>query len=161
MVRLDVWCVGAWAVVRAAVANGCASVQLMVHLADVRELPLLEAAAEAGLAVIARTPMAWGALTGKYSPGFKLPEGDFRSPGHWAHRRFTEYVERAQQLRFLEREHQTLGQAALRYVLATDGVSVVIPGAKTPEQVRQNVAAAAGRLTEDQLARIAKLQKGW
>ncbi len=147
--------------VRAAIGGGCAAVQLMVHMADVREMPLLEAAGEAHLAVIARTPLAWGALSGKYRPGFELPEGDFRSPGHWGHRAFTRYVQRAQQLRFLEGPRQTLAQAAIRYVLSIERASVVIPGAKTPEQVRQNVAAAEGRLTGEQLARIAELQEGW
>jgi aryl-alcohol dehydrogenase-like predicted oxidoreductase len=146
--------------VQAAIDNGCAAVQLMVHMADVRKLPLLRAAAEAGLAVIGRTPMAWGALSGKYKPGFTLPEGDFRSPGRWAHKTFSTYVERAQQLRFLEGPKQTLGQAAIRYVLAQKGLSVVIPGAKNAEQVAQNV-AAEGELTEEQLARIAELQAQW
>jgi len=145
---------------RSAIDGGCAAVQLMVHMADVRELPILHAAAEAGLAVICRTPMAWGALTGKYRPGFTLPETDFRSPGHWGHKTFTLYVERAQQLRFLERGGQSLGQAAIRYVLAQKGVSVVIPGAKSPEQVRQNV-AAGGTLSEAELAKIAELQESW
>jgi len=152
---------GSMAEVRSAIAGGCASVQLMVHMADTSERPLLDAAAEAGLAVVCRTPLAWGALTGKYAPGFDLAETDFRSPGHWGHRRFSEYVERARQLRFLEGPDQTLAQAAIRYVLSIEGVSVVIPGAKTPEQLRQNVAAAEGRLADEQLARIADLQAGW
>ena len=146
---------------RAAIDNGCASVQLMVHMADVREMPLLRAAAEAGLAVIVRTPLAWGALTGKYKLPFELPESDFRSPGHWGHKTFTKYVQRAQELRFLEGPGQTLAQAAIRYVLSLEGVSVVIPGAKTPEQLAQNVAAAEGRLTAEQLAKIAELQARW
>ncbi len=146
---------------RSAVEGGCASIQIMVHMAEVRALPLLQAADEAGLAVIVRTPMAWGALTGKYRPGFTLPKGDFRAPGGWAHKTFTKYVDRAEQLRFLEGANQTLGQAALRYVLAQRGVSVVIPGGKTPQQARQNIAAAEGALTADQLAKIAELQKTW
>lgn len=146
---------------RSAVDGGCASIQIMVHMADVGELPLLQAAADAGVAVIVRSPMGWGALSGKYEPGFSLPASDFRSAGHWGHKTFTQYVERAQQLRFLGGPDQTLGQAAIRYLLAQEGVSVVIPGGKTPEQVRQNVAAAQGELTEQQLAKIAELQQGW
>jgi aryl-alcohol dehydrogenase-like predicted oxidoreductase len=151
---------GSMAELRSAIDGGCAAVQLMVHMADVRELPLLRAAAEAHLAVVCRTPMAWGALSGKYKPGFKLPDSDFRSPGHWGHKTFTKYVERAQQLRFLEGPKQTLGQAAIRYVLAQKGVSVVIPGAKTAEHARQNAAAEAA-LTDEQLAKIAELQASW
>jgi len=146
---------------RSAMAGGCAAVQLMVHMADMRTRPVLRAAADAGLAVVARTPMAWGALSGKYTPGFTLPDSDFRSPGHWGHRTFTQFVERAQDLRFLERPGQTLAQGAIRYVLAQEGVSVVIPGAKTPEQVRENVAAAETELTSDELATVAEVQQTW
>jgi len=146
---------------RSAVEGGCSSIQIMIHMADAGEMPLLQAADKARLAVIVRTPMAWGALTGKYSPGFTLPASDFRSPGHWGHKTFTRYVDRAQQLRFLEGPDQTLGQAAIRYVLAQAGVTVVIPGAKTPAHARQNAAAAEGRLTDEQLARIAELQATW
>ena len=144
-----------------AIDGGCAAVQLMVHMADTSELPLARAAHQAGLAVICRTPLGWGALSGKYKPGFSLPASDFRAPDHWGHKTFTKWVERAQQLRFLEGPDRTLGQAALRYVLALDEISVVIPGGKTPEQVAQNVAAAERGLTAEQLERIAELQVSW
>lgn len=146
---------------RAAIDNGCAAVQLMVNMAESREIAMARAAAEAGVAVVCRTPMGWGALSGKYEPGFSLPETDFRSPGHWGHKTFTKWVEHAQQLRFLEAPDQTLGQAAIRYVLAQKEISVVIPGGKTPEQVAQNVAAAEGKLSAEELEKITELQKSW
>ncbi len=152
---------GTMAELRPAIENGCAAVQLMVHMADAGEMPLLRAAAEAGLAVICRTPMAWGALTGKYKPGFKLPREDFRSPGRWGHKAFKQYVERAQQFGFLAGPGQTPAQAAIRYVLAQPGVSVVIPGAKTAEHARENTAAGRGRLSKKQLSRIAEVQRQW
>jgi aryl-alcohol dehydrogenase-like predicted oxidoreductase len=44
---------------------------------------------------------------------------------------------------------------ALRWILDQPGVSVVIPGARTPEQVRSNVAAAqVAPLTPEQLAGV-------
>lgn len=52
--------IGSMAELRSAIDGGCAAVQLMVHMADVRELPLLRTAAEAQLAIVCRTPMAWG-----------------------------------------------------------------------------------------------------
>jgi aryl-alcohol dehydrogenase-like predicted oxidoreductase len=36
----------------------------------------------------------------------------------------------------------TMAQMALRWILMNDGVSTVIPGAKTPEQAQSNAAAA-------------------
>ena len=146
---------------RAAIDNKCSAVQLMVHMADASELAMARQAARAGLAVICRTPLGWGALSGKYIPGFRLGEADFRGIGKWGNVTFTTWVARAQKLRFLEGPDQTLGQAALRYVLALDEVSVVIPGAKTPEQVAQNVAAADRELTAEEMAQIAKVQSTW
>lgn len=37
----------------------------------------------------------------------------------------------------------TMAQFALRWIVDQHGVSVVIPGARNPEQARSNVAAAA------------------
>ena len=130
-------------------------------MAEPRHKELLDAAAEAGVGVIARTPLAWGALSGKYTEGVDLPKTDFRAEGNWGHKTFSKWVERAKDLAFLEREGQTLAQAALRYVLAQPAVSVVIPGAKSPQQVRENCAAAEGKLTDDELARIAEVHRRW
>ena len=52
---------------------------------------------------------------------------------------------RVEQLRFLERAGQTLGQAALRFVVAHPGVHCAAPGARTIEQLEANCAAADGR----------------
>ena len=53
---------------------------------------------------------------------------------------------------------KTMAQLALQYCLSQRAVSVVIPGAKTPEQVRDNAAASDGKpLTEDELSRIHEL----
>ncbi len=153
--------IGKLAEARAAIDNGAAALQFEVHMAEPRHKEFLDAAAEAGVAVIARTPLAWGALSGKYGPGVELPASDFRAEGNWGHKTFTKWVERAKDLAFLEREGQTLAQAALRYVLAQPAVSVVIPGGKTAEQVRENCAAAQGHLTEDELSRIEDIQRRW
>jgi aryl-alcohol dehydrogenase-like predicted oxidoreductase len=46
-----------------------------------------------------------------------------------------------------------MAQFALRWIVDQAGVSVVIPGARNPEQVRGNVGAAGlAPLTEEQLA---------
>jgi aryl-alcohol dehydrogenase-like predicted oxidoreductase len=49
---------------------------------------------------------------------------------------------------------------ALQFCLTNPAVSVVIPGAKTPEQLRQNVKASElGPLTDKEFARIDRLIK--
>jgi aryl-alcohol dehydrogenase-like predicted oxidoreductase len=47
----------------------------------------------------------------------------------------------------LERPGQTLGQAALRFMLANPAVHCVVPGARTREQLESNVPAADADLT--------------
>jgi aryl-alcohol dehydrogenase-like predicted oxidoreductase len=49
-----------------------------------------------------------------------------------------------------------MSQFALRWVIDQPGVSVVIPGARNPEQARQNAASAALEpLSAEQLAGVA------
>jgi aryl-alcohol dehydrogenase-like predicted oxidoreductase len=141
--------------------RGCKGLQFEYNLLRPQRRDWIAKATDAGVGVIIRTPLAWGALTGKYEPGYELPEDDFRHESNWGGKAFRKFVGQAQELRFLEREGQTMSQAALRYVLAEPGVAVVIPGGKTPEQVRDNCAAAEAGLTGEELARIAELQAEW
>jgi aryl-alcohol dehydrogenase-like predicted oxidoreductase len=67
-------------------------------------------------------------------------------------------LEVVEQLRELVPEGATMAQLALRWILRFDAVSTVIPGARTPEQARANVAAAdLADLPESTLGRIAEL----
>ena len=68
---------------------------------------------------------------------------------------------RIEQLRFLERPGQTLAQAALRFVLAHPSVHCVVPGARSPAQLEDNIAAADADLLPDELARVRELQSEW
>jgi aryl-alcohol dehydrogenase-like predicted oxidoreductase len=52
-------------------------------------------------------------------------------------------VTAARELSELVDNGSTLAQFALRWIIDQPGVSTVIPGARNPEQVSQNVAAAA------------------
>jgi aryl-alcohol dehydrogenase-like predicted oxidoreductase len=54
-------------------------------------------------------------------------------------------LEAVRRLRPLVPQGQTMAQFALRWVLDQPGVTVVIPGARNPEQARGNAAAAALR----------------
>ena len=91
-----------------------------------------------GVGIIARVPLASGLLTGKFTPETTFPEGDHRA--NWKPTELRARLERVESLRFLAKG-RTLAQAALRFAVADPAVSVVIPGAKTAAQVRENVAA--------------------
>jgi aryl-alcohol dehydrogenase-like predicted oxidoreductase len=103
--------------------------------------------------------LARGLLTGKFKVGEPIaPEQQWRRP---AGQKLQTRLRRVEQLRFLERPGQTLAQAALRYVLAHPAVHCVVPGARTRDQLEDNVPAADADLTPAELARIKQLQAEW
>jgi aryl-alcohol dehydrogenase-like predicted oxidoreductase len=120
---------------------------------------LLPLAKRENVGVMVRTPLARGLLTGKFPAGQAIPADQvWRRPrGDQQQLR----LGRVEQLRFLERPGQTLGQAALRWVLAQPGVHCVVPGARTVEQLEANVAASDADLTAAELDRVASLHAQW
>ena len=110
----------------------------------------------AGVGIIAREPLGNGFLTGSIPRTARFPPGDIRS--HWPPGMVAARAEVAERLAFLRKDGRTLAQAALRFLLAHPEVSVAIPGAKTPAQVEENLAASdAPPLTDDELARVRSL----
>lgn len=114
---------------------------------------LLPASKNGGTAVIARVPLDSGSLTGGWTADSyaRFPTG---SQQHHMFRgdRFAETLERLERLKADVAPHYTsLAEAAMRYVLAHDEVSVVIPGMSTPEEVDLNVAIATGAPFPDSL----------
>ncbi|UGT61061.1 aldo/keto reductase [Nocardia asteroides] len=121
------------------------------------EREVVPAARADGLGVVPYFPLASGLLTGKYRRGADFPPGSrFALAARFADRyvadanfdrveRWTEFA--------AERGH-TLLELAIGWLLAQEPVSSVIAGATTPEQVRQNVAAGAWRLTAEDLAAL-------
>jgi aryl-alcohol dehydrogenase-like predicted oxidoreductase len=82
-----------------------------------------------------------------------FPEGDVRRAWpetDW----YPEQLATAERLKPLATDERSLSQIALAYVLSRPGVSTTIPGAKTPQQVEQNAAAAGVRLSDDDLRTI-------
>ncbi|MCA1643990.1 MAG: aldo/keto reductase [Chloroflexi bacterium] len=120
---------------------------------------LLPLAKRHNVGVMARTPLARGLLTGKFKAGEPIPPEQ-----HWRRPRGDQLqlrLERIEQLRFLERPGQTLGQAALRFVLAHAAVQCVVPGARTIEQLESNVPAADADLLPEELRRVKQLHAEW
>jgi len=112
---------------------------------------------EHDIGVIVRGPLAMGILTGKFNQDSRFPEGDFRS--NWQNnpeekRIFLEDLEKVDGLREIVGD-QTLSQFALKFVLAHPAVTTVIPGAKTVDQLTQNVEVGLmPPLAEDILSKI-------
>jgi myo-inositol catabolism protein IolS len=144
----------------AAIERGAELLQIEYHLLDPSaEDELLPLARQRDVGIMVRVPLARGLLSGKFTAGQPLPpEQQWRRPkGDQLQLR----LRRIEQLRFLEREGQTLAQAALRWLLNQPGVHCVIPGARTVAQLEANVGAIDGDLTADELGRVRELQQEW
>jgi aryl-alcohol dehydrogenase-like predicted oxidoreductase len=128
---------------------------LLARSLDQDMMPMLESY---GLGLIPFRPLANGLLTGKYKRGAPMPAGarlSSESPaaGRYLNDANWAAVERLEGFA-AERGH-TLLELALGWLLRRPAVASVIAGATTPEQVEQNVrAAATWRLTADEMQLI-------
>jgi len=119
-------------------------------------VPLCE---KEGIGQIVWSPIAQGALTGKYQQGAAPPAGS-RATDSRGSFFITEYLtddilRHVQDLRPVADEAGlTLAQLAVAWTLQNPNVAAAIVGATRPEQVRENVKAAGVRLDQALLARI-------
>ncbi|MBI1852081.1 MAG: aldo/keto reductase [Planctomycetes bacterium] len=115
---------------------------------------LFPAAERAGVAIIARVPLAWGLLAGRYAARHVFAADDHRShlfpPDRMAE--ISKHVEDFRTI--VHGVSDRPAQAALRFVLADPRVAVVIPGAKTAIQVEENVSATFAPLPPKVVAEI-------
>jgi aryl-alcohol dehydrogenase-like predicted oxidoreductase len=138
----------------AAIARpGVASVQIILNAFRLKPLErVLPAAAAAGVGVIARVPLASGLLSGKYDEHTRFAADDHRHYNRHGESfdvgetfsgvDFGTGLEAVRRLLPLVPQGATMAQFALRWVIDQPGVTVVIPGARNPRQVRANAAAA-------------------
>lgn len=119
----------------------------------------LNALASGKVAVIVRSALKEGFLTGKYTRNASFPEADDQRH-EWSRERIARTVAHAERFRFLEREHPSLAVAAIRYPLSFSAVSTVIVGAKTVSDTEVNFGlATCGRLSRSELVRVQAVQR--
>ena len=109
---------------------------------------LFPRAAEQGVGIIVRLPLASGLLSGKFTTETTFGEGDHRNFNRdgacfnvgetFAGIPFEKGLQLADQLRPLVPEGMTMAQMSQRWILDFEAVSVIIPGASSPEQAREN-----------------------
>ncbi|MGN0344879.1 MAG: aldo/keto reductase [Lachnospiraceae bacterium] len=96
---------------------------------------------EAGMGIIAFSPLAQGLLTDKYLHGIPADSRIARDPRFLKESALTQ--ERLEQIRALDEiacsRGQTLAQMALSWILKDDEVCSVLIGASRPEQIAENV----------------------
>lgn len=112
------------------------------------EADMIPYCVEAGIAFLPYFPLANGLLTGKYRLGKPLPKGS-RAEDGFGPKVFTEENLRIVEslIQFASARNHTLLELAISWLATRPAVASVIAGAKTPEQVRANAAAAAWQMT--------------
>jgi aryl-alcohol dehydrogenase-like predicted oxidoreductase len=123
------------------------------------EAEVLPLCLKEGIGQIVWSPIAQGALTGKYQPGQNAPAGsratDASGSGFIRGFLTDAILGRVAGLRpVAEAAGLSMAQLAIAWVLQNPGVSAAIVGATRPEQVRENVKASGVRLPDEVMRRI-------
>ena len=131
---------------------GVASVQIILNMLRLGPLEqVLPAARAAGVGVIARVPLASGLLSGRYDERTTFAPTDHRTFNRHGEAfdvgetfsgvDFRTGLDAVRRLAPLVPPGATMAQFALRWIIDQPGVTVVIPGARNPQQARDNAAA--------------------
>lgn len=142
--------------------HGFRSVQVNLNLLDWRAIDcgLLERCRALGVGVIARTPLCFGFLTGRYRCDDVSDPYDHRA--RWPREQLERWIGAAASYGAVINSggEQTSGQKALRFCLSFDAVSAVIPGMLTAEQVQENILASSlGALTPEELILVERIYR--
>ena len=116
---------------------------------------------ELGISQVVWSPIAQGALTGKYKPGQPVPAGsratDEKGGSDFIKSRYLhdDMLTAIEDLEPIAADlGLTMAQLAVAWVLANDNVATALVGASRPEQIASNAEAAGVTLTPEVLARI-------
>ena len=138
---------------------GVKCIQVNFNMVDQRavENGLMDLCKRQGVGVICRTPLCFGFLTGRYSAQAEFYPGDHR--GAWPPEQIALWSDA---YRFfssaISNQQQTPAQIALRFCLSYPGLSTVIPGMLTRQQVEEDaLASPLGPFTETERRTIEKI----
>ncbi|WP_420363225.1 aldo/keto reductase [Curtobacterium aetherium] len=151
---------------------GVASVQIILNAFRLKPLDaVLPAAREAGVAILARVPLASGLLSGKYTTDTTFAPEDHRTYNRngeafdqgetFSGVPFEDGVRAAQEFAAALPEGVSVPQAALAWVVAQEGVTAAIPGARNAEQARSNAAAGSLALPDGLEDTVRDLYDRW
>lgn len=132
---------------------GVTNVQIIFNPFRLKPLEaVLPAAADAGVAIFARVPLASGLLSGRYTVSTEFAANDHRSFNRegaafdkgetFSGVPYELGQQAAARLGAVVPDGATLPQATLAWISAQTGVTTVIPGARNSSQVQSNAAAA-------------------
>ena len=123
------------------------------------EWELMPVAADQGVGALVWSPLGWGRLTGKIRRGQPIPETSRLNskmvtdagpqvPEELLYKVVDALDEVAAET------GKSVAQVALNWVLRRPTISTVIIGARTEEQLRQNLEAVGWELSADQIAKL-------
>jgi len=120
------------------------------------EYELVPIAMAEGVSILVWSPLAGGFLSGKFRRGESAPEGTrFGAQGDQGRFDPEWGYDVVEAVRAIADAHQVSpAQVALNWLTRRAGVSSVIVGARTEEQLADNLGAAAWRLTDEELQRL-------
>jgi aryl-alcohol dehydrogenase-like predicted oxidoreductase len=126
------------------------------------EHEILPACIDQGLGVLVWSPLAGGLLSGKYRRGQEAPAGarhltDWDEPPVYDQERLYDTIDVLVEV--AEGHGVSAAQVALAWLLRRPGVSTVIVGARTDEQLADNLRAADLRLGDEELARLEQVSR--
>lgn len=136
--------------------------QVGYHMLDRRmEREVLPWLAAQQIGFMAYGSLAFGLLTGAFTPETTFVDWDWRSSGKafglplFEREWFLKTIRLVERLKGFAADHgRTVAQLAIAWVLSHPEVSTALVGVRRPEELKENVAAVDWRLTPDDLAAI-------
>ena len=121
------------------------------------ENELVPVSIDQGLGILVWSPIAGGLLSGKYRRGQQAPEGsrhlaDWGEPPVYDEDKLYDTIEKLVEI--ADGRGVSAAQVALAYTLAKPGVTSLIVGARTEEQLADNLGSADLKLSADEMATL-------
>jgi aryl-alcohol dehydrogenase-like predicted oxidoreductase len=126
------------------------------------EAEIVPACLDQGLGILVWSPLAGGLLSGKYRRGQQPPEGsrqltDWGEPPVYDEDKLYDTVDVLVEI--AESRGVSPARVALAWLLQRPGISSIVIGARTDEQLADNLAAAELQLDADELARLERISR--
>lgn len=121
------------------------------------EKDLLPYTAEQGISFVPYFPLASGLLAGKYTKETKFDDLRAKNP-LFQGEEFVRNLEKVEQLRpIAEAKNTEIAYVVLAWYLTRDSIDALIPGAKKPEQVVNNLKTLDVQLTKEEIESIDRI----
>jgi aryl-alcohol dehydrogenase-like predicted oxidoreductase len=126
------------------------------------EFELVPAGIDQGVGILVWSPIAGGLLSGKYRRGQQGPEGsrhvtDWGEPPVYDEDALWDLIDVLVEVG--DAHGVSAAQVTLAWLLARPGVTSLVIGARTADQLKDNLAAASLQLTADEHARIEQVSR--